>query len=348
MDGRLPKGGGGSGGDSDPGAEAEDGTGDAERDRDTGLPDGGIRLVARGRGRAQVYQVVGGTQHVVHHHYGDGPAVPLGLPGLRLWIDRLAADYREIVAAGEAPGGRRQRAGLQRELVALRAQLAGDGGHRDGADQVRRLLAAGAVQYLDAAGRVPAESLPEALVVDFAVFALWPVVQAPVLPTGWEGQLAALTSPRLAVLVAGAREAGRGEGLGLEDFGRSLAERPFAHGVLALLEDLADPRRGGACLTALAVAARTPPPPQRLGGKATLRWLFGAGVAGGAAGAGAELAERVWEWLEEAAEEGPMRLWLAREMGIAAMGAIDVDGVGPGGDRGSRDREGRLLDGFLD
>ncbi|MEV7617109.1 hypothetical protein [Streptomyces sp. NPDC089799] len=343
MDGRLPEGGGGSGGDGDPGAEAEDCAGGAR------LPDGEIRLVARGRGRAQIHQIVGGTQHVVHHHhYGDGPAVPLGLPGLRVWIDRMAADYREICAAGEAPGGRRQRAGRQRELATLQVQLAGDGGHRNGINQVRRLLAAGAVQYLHAAGRVPAEPLPEALVVDFAVFALWPVVQAPVLPAGWEGYLAVLTSPRLAVLVAAAREAGRGEGLGPEEFGRSLAERPFAHGVLALLEDLADPRRGGACLTALAVAARTPPPPQRLGGKATLGWLFGAGAVGGVTGAGAELAERVWEWLQEAAEDSPLRLWLAREISIATVGALDADGVGPGGDRGSRDREGGFLDGLLD
>ncbi|MFJ5548437.1 hypothetical protein [Streptomyces sp. NPDC093225] len=275
---------------------------------DAGAAHDGVRLVARARGRAQVHQVVGGSQHVEHHHvehhhhYGGGGAAPLGLPELRLWIDRLATDYRALVRAGEVPGGRREIAGRQRELDALTDQLAGAAGRRDGADQLRRLLAAGAARYLAEAGTGPsADPLPEALVVDLAVFALWPVVQAPRLPPEWQSELGALTSPRLAALVDRVRETRAAP----DALVRALAGGQVAPGVLALLDDLADPRGAGACLTALALAAGMPPPPQRAGAGAVLGWLLGAGALTAlAAEHGPGLAERAWRWIEDEVRGG--------------------------------------------
>ncbi|MFI1360630.1 hypothetical protein ACH4TV_44725 [Streptomyces sp. NPDC020898] len=268
----------------------DDGASSAER----------IHLRAQASGHGHIYQTVNGAQNVVHqhHHYGDGLPAPLALPELRLWIARLAADYRTLVKSGDGPPGRREAVGHKRQLERLAGELSGSAGRGDGKNQLRRLLTAGAVQYLGLASGVPGDPLPEQLMVDLAVFALWPVVVAPALPDDWQDHLAELTGPRLAVLVGQARELGaRGQAPAVEAFGRVLAEKPFAHGVLALLEDLADPRGGGACLTAMSLAERLPPPPQKDGAKAVLTWLLAAG-AGAAATEGPDLAERVWHWLQ--------------------------------------------------
>ncbi|MCX5072584.1 hypothetical protein OHA84_28305 [Streptomyces sp. NBC_00513] len=269
-------------------------------------PSEGIHVEARVQGQGQAYQVVQGTQKIVHHHHysGSNPAPPLGLPELRLWIKRLASDYRTLIADGSVKPGRRQAAAHHRQLDALYGELAGAAGNRDGKEQLRRLLAAGAVQYLDRATPVPDGALPEAVMVDLVVFALWPVVQTPRLPGGWQDHLAELTTPRLAAFVAGARDAaGRGRPISPEAFGRALAGKPFAPGILALLDDLDDPRGGGASLTALSLAGRYAQPPQKAGAKALLGWLLGAGAVGAVGGAGAasavDFADRAWQWLHD-------------------------------------------------
>ncbi|MEW2082020.1 hypothetical protein [Streptomyces sp. NPDC005283] len=260
-----------------------------------------ISLEARATGHGQTYQVVHGKQRIVHHHHyhGDGLPAPLPLPDLQLWIARLAADYRALVKAGDGPSGRREAAGHGRQLDVLERELAGSAGRRNGKDPLRRLLAAGAAQYLDRASRVPTDPLPEQLMVDLAVFALWPVIEAPALPVDWQDHLAALTTPRLAVLVSQVRQLGiRGKAVAPDAFGRALADKPFAHGVLALLEDLADPRGGGACLTAISLAGRVPPPPQKASAKAVLGWLLAGGTV---AIEGPDLAEHAWHWLQDMA-----------------------------------------------
>ncbi|MGW4726495.1 hypothetical protein [Streptomyces sp. NPDC004291] len=285
-------------------------------------PPATIRQDARAQGQGQVYQVAHGNQKIVHHHHHGAarPAVPYNLPELRVWIERLTADYRLLLAArGELPRGRREAAQDRKTLEALGADLAGNPGRRDGKDQVRRLLAAGAAQYLSRGGPVPAGTLPEAVMVDLVVFALWPVVQSPGLPEGWHDHLAELTTPRLAAFTAAARDAvRRGRTVTPEEFGRHVADKPFARAVLALLEDLDDPRRGGAALTALSLAAHHAPPPQKAGGKVLLGWLLsgaaGAAVGGTAVGV-ADLTEDVWHRLHSTTRDTPS----------GAPGSSDVD-----------------------
>lgn len=281
-----------------------------------------IRQEARVQGQGQVYQVAHGSQRIVnHHHYAaPQPAVPLNLPELRIWIERITADYRLLLADRNAPPrGRRAASQDKKELAALGASLAGDPGRREGKDLLRRLLAAGAAQYLSRGGPIPAGTLPEAVVIDLVVFALWPVVQAPELPEGWRDHMAELTSPRLAALTASARDAVRqGRNVTPEGLTRQLAGKAFTQAILALLEDLDDPRRGGACLTALSLAAHQPSPPQKAGGKALLGWLLSGAVgaaAGGTTVGAAGLAEQAWDWLHST----------SRGTGRGAPGTPDVD-----------------------
>ncbi|WP_406387276.1 hypothetical protein [Streptomyces sp. NBC_00887] len=258
-----------------------------------------IRLQARVKGQGHAYQVVNGTQSIVHHHHYEGLEAPLALPDLRLWIDRMTTDYRTLTKASNAPLGRRRAASHAKELDALQHDLATLAKSPKDSGQLRRLLAAGAAQYLYKCTRLPAEPLPESVMVDLAVFALWPVIQTPALPSGWHDELAQLTSPRLALLVAQARQAGEaGRPVGTDLFGRALAAKPFAHGILALLEDLGDPRGGGACLTPIALAQGFTAPPRKAEPKAMLAWLLGAAAAGGAgATTAAELADESWAWI---------------------------------------------------
>jgi len=190
----------------------------------------------------------------IHHH--AAPRQPLDLLTLRLWVERLAAGHQKD----------------RKPLDQVRAAVADPAT----ADAVRRLVIAGVVAYLARPGAPPDKPVPEEILTDLVVFALWPLVTAGKLPRNWEGELAQLTSPRLAVLVQRARA----QRMPAEEFTRTLAGKSFTPAITALFDDLADPRRGGALLTALALAGglKAPPTGRRAGRKVAVWALV---IAGG-------------------------------------------------------------------
>jgi hypothetical protein len=154
---------------------------------------------------------------------------------------------------------------------------------------LRRLLASGVAQYLSRAGQVPAGQVPEQLLVDLLVFALWAVLEAPGLPGTWQQDLVELTSPRVATLTVAARnDKDAGHPVPVEEFTRVLSARPVGPALHNLLDDLSEPHRGGSALTALAVAAGLPAPPGRGGAKGTATWMIAvlAGATAGGVGVG--------------------------------------------------------------
>jgi hypothetical protein len=213
----------------------------------------------------------------IHHHHADHRR-PLDLLTLRQWVEHIAADYRATV---ESTGDRAGAAHV-RQLDHVRAGLDDSGTEPDA---VRRLVIAGLVGYLARSGPPPDQPVARQIKIDLVVFSLWPLTTARKLPAGWEGELAVLTSPRLAALV----EQARARRSPAEEFARAVAKRSFADAMDSLFDDLADPSRGGALLTAMALAGdlEAPPAGRGMGRKVTL-WAFA--IAGGAALA-RELAE---------------------------------------------------------
>lgn len=195
----------------------------------------------------------------IHHH--AAPRQPLDLLTLRQWVERVAAEHS---------GTDRKQAA---QLDHVRAELADPATK----DAVRRLMIAGLVGYLARPGEVPQQPVAGQILLDLVVFAVWPVVTAKKLPPGWEGDLAQLTSPRLAVLVQRARF----ERHSAEAFTRDVANGALSSAITALFDDLADPRRGGALLTALALAGGLEAPPTGKGaGRKVAVWALV--IAGGA------------------------------------------------------------------
>lgn len=211
----------------------------------------------------------------IHHHYRDDRG-PLDLLALRLWVDRIASDYRAMV---EHTGDRAGTAHI-RQIDLVRAGLDDSGpGNERRKDAVRRLVVAGITGYLARPGTPPDEPVPEQILLDLIVFSLWPVVTARKLPPGWQGELAQITSPRLAALVERARAERKPTA---ETFARAVADKSFSSAMVTLFDDLADPRRGGALLTAMAIAGGLPAPPTgRREGKKVAAWALA--IAGGAA-----------------------------------------------------------------
>lgn len=211
----------------------------------------------------------------IHHHYRDDRR-PLDLLTLRLWVDRIAADYRAMVKET----GDRAGAAHVRQIDLVRAGLDDSGPENERRkDVVRRLVVAGIVGYLARPGAPPDEPVPEQILLDLIVFSLWPVVTAKKLPPGWQGDLAQITSPRLAALVERARAERKPTA---ETFARAVANKSFSSAMVTFFDDLADPRRGGALLTAMAIAGGLPAPPTgRREGKKVAKWVLA--IAGGAA-----------------------------------------------------------------
>lgn len=225
----------------------------------------------------------------VHFHY-RGRTAPLDLLTLRRWIDRIAADHRE---RAEADRGHAER------VSSVRAAL-DDEAAEEQRDVVRRLLVAGVCGYLAHAGDESPPRLPEQVLLDVVVFALWPVVTARKLPRDWQGQLAEITSPRLAALVERTRRSGGAA----EEFARAVARRSLYPAMSALFDDLADPRRGGALLTSMALVGGLPKPSTGHA-RTVLSWVVG--VAGGAAALAAVLdrESHVQQMFEEAVTDLP-------------------------------------------
>lgn len=270
-----------------------------------------------------------------------GASAPLDLIGLRLWLDRIVTDYRELIE----PQGRHRRPGPHREPH--HSATAGRGRHcllvletvrgnmahpecEEGKRALRSLVAGGIVAYLGGGPRTPGERVPEVVLLDLLVFAMWPIVTAEYLPRHWQESLAELTSPRLAALVDEAR-LGRGDGdpQAAEAFARAVANRSFARAVLMLCDDLADPARGAPVLTALTVAAEVPQP-GRSDARGLLRWALGVGT-GVAAGVAMSHGEALGEYVEQL---------LAEFRPDDAGGGAPTDGGPDGEDREQRGPDG--------
>jgi hypothetical protein len=211
----------------------------------------------------------------IHHHHPDARQ-PLNLLALRLWVNRIAADYRTMVENAGDPVA----AAHLRQIDLVLAGLDDSGLENERRrDVIRRLLVAGIIAYLARPGPPPVQPLPEQILLDLIVFSLWPVVTAKRLPPDWQGDLAQITSPRLAALVERARDERRPTP---ETFARTVANRSFSSAMVTFFDDLADPRRGGALLTAMAVAGGLPAPPTgRRHGKKVAAWTLA--IGGGAA-----------------------------------------------------------------
>ncbi len=205
------------------------------------------------------------------------------LRSLRLWVDRAYHDYAQLSARHSSRAERRR-------LRVLHEAVHGRVGK--GPDSLRALMAAGVVRYRERLS-LPDRSLPEALIVELVVEALWPVVVAARLPMDWLEDLSLITSPRLALLVNDARtlqDAGRK--VDRTAMTRAIAGYNYSLGVLNLLDDLNDPRRGGSFLSAAAVATGVERPPidPNLSPRRMLQWILAGAVSAGAAGLSASLA----------------------------------------------------------
>jgi hypothetical protein len=209
----------------------------------------------------------------VHFHYRDQTA-PLDLLSLRRWVERVAEDFR---AASEQDRAQRE---AGKRLDAVRAVLADPGQESRQRDAIRRLLVTGVCGYLARTRDLAPTPLPEQILLDLIVFALWPVVTARRLPRDWQGELAEITSARLASLVAQARTRWRsGDRTAAETFARALARRSLFPAMSVLFDDLADPRRGGALLTSMALVSGLPQPST---GTARTVFVWAVGIVGGA------------------------------------------------------------------
>lgn len=236
------------------------------------------------------------------------------MPRVKLWIDGLVSDYARQTEHGSS--NKRGKAAKELKelkehathLAALKQEFSGTPSAEAADDTVRRLLAAGIVQYVYTTGGTPDDIAAKHVVQDVVVFALWQVVQANALPGQWQESLARITSLRMADLVAQARSANAARVPGnFAIFARALTSRPVAQGALNLLRDMADPGRGGTALTAIALAAGLPRPESRRGPKSAAIWVFTA-LVGGALGAEGtntadavdKLARDAWEWITAA------------------------------------------------
>lgn len=246
---------------------------------------------------------------------GDGKgrtpaAEPLDLPQIRRWLSSLAVGELDAARSGRSKFFRKPRSKTSshaEELSAIAENLSGSFNHCSTADVLHRLLAIGTVQYIRAIGQVPVGADASDVVMDVVAFALWSVVQAEALPTDWESVLARLTSPRMADLVAQARDAHaarRTENFTV--FVQVLARRPMHGAAHNLLDDLSDPRRGGAALAALALASGLPEPDPRKREKSAATWIFTALLGGALAAEGGNAAAEIdrltkdtWVWITE-------------------------------------------------
>jgi hypothetical protein len=241
--------------------------------------------------------------------HSSQPAIaPFDLPALRQWLSSLASQYQSQQTGRKVWLGRRSAKDAREhaaELKNLRDTFEGFPAAVPVIDTLRRFLAIGTVQYVTVIGRIPCDMRPDQVVGDVLTFALWEVARAEKLPEGWEVELARISSPRMAYLVADARGFGAADNQGnFQAFAQLLGSRTTADGAFNLLSDLGDSRAGGAALTALALAAKLPAPVHQRKGRTVIIWLFaalGTGAAGAEGGHAADAVNRIvedaWDWL---------------------------------------------------
>jgi hypothetical protein len=231
--------------------------------------------------------------------HGDSP----DLPQLRVWISRLAADYEQMIRAENLPLTRAEKRKHQNALRSARNSCDGKVGGV-GKERIRELIAVGVSRYQPVGGLPPDGLLPEQIAIDFAVSALWPLVVVPKLPKSYLDDLSQISSEPLARLVAHARLARTsGPGMGVQKFGEAVANSAFAPGVLNLLNDLADPRRGGCALTAASIAGSGSMPPHRTSPKVVAVWLLSAAAAGVVGNRADDALTNVVDWLSQSAHD---------------------------------------------
>lgn len=219
-----------------------------------------------------------------------------------MWINRITVDYQRLIER-DAPKDRRKAKKYLRELQALQ-EACQQSPPKQGKDTLRLLLASGVVRYSASQSALPDTVLPETLMLDFVVDALWPLVVTPKLPVSWLDDLSEITSPNLARLVSHARSsAATGASFGREYLEQALAGRTFAFGIVNLLNDLNDPARGGSSLAAVALASGGEEPPAKGGPQRLIRWVFvgasAAAVNGVIGNRADDLALKSWHWLED-------------------------------------------------
>lgn len=225
----------------------------------------------------------------------------LDLPQLRVWIARLASDYDQTLRSGQLPltpaEKRKYRDAIRSAGNSCEGKVGGSGKER-----IRELIAVG-VSGFHPVGELPPDSLlPEQIAIDFAVSALWPLVIVPKLPKSYLDDLSQISSEPLARQVAHARLARTsGPGMSVEAFGRAIANSAFAPGVLNLLNDLADPRRGGCALTATSIAGSGSMPPQGKSFKIAAAWLLSAAAAGVVGNRSDDALTNALDWLHQSA-----------------------------------------------
>jgi hypothetical protein len=226
-----------------------------------------------------------------------GP-LPPDLPTLRLWIDRLASDYEKILAEESSHFGRREKRAHRKALSSLQRTCHGSV-EGPAKSRIRELIAAGVVRYGIEQSIIPASRVPKQVIVDFSVFALWPLVITRGLPEASSfSSLQDITSERLAALVWEARASQQtSTPTSAGDFARRLADTTLAPGILNLLGDLSDPLRGGNALIAITFAATRAQPPKRPSPKTMIVWILST-AAGGVIGNNASQEwSTLWNWL---------------------------------------------------
>ncbi len=201
--------------------------------------------------------------------------VPLELPRLRQWTGHLIENYDALASRGDIGYSQREIRRYREALVSIGRACGGEF-KRPVKARIRELLALGAASYALPAGAPPAQSLTGQQVIDFGVCCLWPLATLPDLPEGWLDAFLDIThSAALASLVVQARYRSRiSEAMSPLEFGQAMTEVSYAPGIRALLNDLADPRRAGCALTAMAIAHTRYMPRRGASQKRVAKWAL--------------------------------------------------------------------------
>jgi hypothetical protein len=240
----------------------------------------------------------------------DPQVAPLDLPQLRLWIARMIENYEKIIESKILfTYSEKEIKTYHKALLALGRTCSG-APKGPSKDRVRELLASGALYY-GLQSKPPEQLIPEQVVIDFSVFALWPLVVAPKPPKDWIIALQEITgSMPLVRLVIHARfSLGTSEPLNAQQFGQVLSQAWFAPAILNLLNDFADPQKGGCALTAVAIAStgRAPRQDRGISPREIAKWALVTAVAGVIGNRADDALTIVYDWLYDAASRPPTR-----------------------------------------